>query len=349
MEKHAKIYVAGHTGLVGSSIVRCLQRNGFTNLVFTPFPEIDLRNQSECNTFYEKEEPEYVILAAAKVGGIVANNTYPAEFIYDNLMIECNVIHAAHNHNVKKLLFLGSSCIYPKLCPQPIKEEYLLTGLLEKTNEAYALAKIAGLKMCSFYRKQYGDCFISAMPTNLYGPNDNFDLEKSHVLPALIRKFHLAKSLENNDWTSIRKDFSKRSVEGVDGNADEKMIFGILDKYGVRKNNSGVEIELWGSGSPLREFLHVDDLAGALLFLMNHYDSEEHINIGTGTDLTISDLAGIVSRTVGFSGPVIWNKDKPDGTPQKLLDVSTINRFGWKASITLEQGISRTYQEYISE
>ena len=349
MEKHAKIYVAGHTGLVGSAITRCLHRNGFTNLLFTPFPGTDLRNQSECNAFFEKEKPDYVILAAAKVGGIAANSSYPAEFIYDNLMIECNVIHAAHNNNVKKLLFLGSSCIYPKHCPQPIKEEYLLTGSLEQTNEAYALAKIAGLKMCSYYRKQYGDCFISAMPTNLFGPNDNFDLEKSHVLPALIRKFHLAKCLEKNDWTSIRKDLTKHPVEGIDGSATEAKITEVLGKFGIKKNAAITEVELWGTGSPKREFLHVDDLSEALLFLMKNYEAEEHINIGTGTDLTISELAGLIRRITGFQGTVLWNRDKPDGTPQKLLDVSTINRFGWKAAITLEQGISRTYQEYISE
>ncbi|MFH0894467.1 MAG: GDP-L-fucose synthase [Bacteroidota bacterium] len=349
MDKDAKIYVAGHTGLVGSSITRCLKKQGYENLVYTPFPGIDLRVQEECNRFFEKEKPEYVILAAAKVGGIVANNTYPAEFIYENLMIECNVIHAAHIHKVKKLLFLGSSCIYPKLCHQPIREEYLLTGSLEETNEAYALAKIAGLKMCSFYRKQYGDDYISAMPTNLYGPNDNFDLEKSHVLPAMIRKFHLAKCLENNDWQSIQNDLNKRPVECVDGTKDEKAVLSILEKYGIKKTGNSVFIELWGTGSPLRELLHVDDLAAALVFLLLNYSGEEHVNIGTGIDQSIADLAMIVKNTVGFNGKISWNSEKPDGTPRKLLDVSKITALGWQAEIQLKSGIERTYNEYISE
>ena len=349
MEKNAKIYVAGHTGLVGSAITRCLIRHGFSNLVYSPFPGTDLTRQEECERFFQHEKPVYVILAAAKVGGIAANNTYPAEFIYDNLMIECNVIHAAHISGVKKLLFLGSSCIYPKLCPQPIREEYLLTGTLESTNEAYALAKIAGLKMCAYYRKQYGDAFISAMPTNLYGPNDNFDLEKSHVLPALIRKFHLARCLEKGDMASIRKDLLKRPVDGVNENSEERLITELLCKYGIRRNNDDVEVVLWGSGKPLREFLHVDDLAEALLFLMQHYSDEQHINVGTGEDLTIAELAECIQKIVGFGGRISWNATQPDGTPRKLLDVSRIHSLGWKAGIPLEQGITKTYNEYISE
>lgn len=305
MDKNAKIYVAGHTGLVGSAIVRSLNAAGFQNIVGKTVQELDLRRQSAVEDYFAEEKPEYVILAAAKVGGIYANNTYPAEFIYDNLMIETNIIHAAYLQQVKKLLFLGSSCIYPKLCPQPIKEEYLLTGLLEETNEAYAMAKICGIELCKFYRRQYGCDFISAMPTNLYGINDNFDLVRSHVMPALIRKFHEAK---------------------IDGKS---------------------EVVLWGTGNPQREFLYVDDLADALLFLLEHYSGERHVNIGTGIDLKIIELARIIQRVVGFEGAIIHDLTKPDGTPQKLLDVGYLHSLGWKHSVDLEEGIRCVYQWYL--
>lgn len=305
MNSNDKIYVAGNTGLVGSAIVRKLLEKGFKNLVFTPYSEYDLRNQECVNNFFETEKPEYVFLAAAKVGGILANKNFPAEFIYDNLMIQSNTIHAAYLFNVKKLLFLGSSCIYPRICPQPIKEEYLLTGSLEPTNEAYALAKIAGLKMCSYYRQQYGCDYISAMPTNLFGPGDNFDLNTSHAMPALIRKFHDAKV-----------------------------------------NNS--KLVLWGTGKPKREFLYIEDLADALLFLMNNYSSEQHVNIGTGKDITIFELAQIVKSVIGFDGDISWDDTKPDGTPQKLLDVSKLHNLGWHHSISLLKGIQLTYEWFLN-
>ena len=305
MKKQDKIYIAGHTGLVGSAIVRNLQKNGLTNLLTHDFPGLDLRNQQAVNLFFEKEKPDYVFLAAAKVGGIVANNTYPAEFIYDNLMIAANIIHAAYQYHTKKLLFLGSSCIYPKLAPQPIKESYLLTDSLETTNEAYAIAKIAGLEMCRFYHLQYGCNFISAMPTNLYGINDNFDLQTSHVLPALIRKFHEAKEMQSK------------------------------------------EVVLWGTGTPLREFLFADDLAEALLFLMENYDDKEHINIGTGEEISICDLAIMTRKIVEYEGNIVFDTTKPDGTPRKLLDVSKLHLLGWRHRTTLEEGIRRVYDWYL--
>jgi GDP-L-fucose synthase len=287
--------------MVGSAILRKLKAEGFSNFVFRTSEELDLRNQQAVNDFFAAEKPDYVFLAAAKVGGIQANNFYRADFIYENLMIECNVIHAAYTNKVEKLMFLGSSCIYPKLAPQPLKEDYLLTGVLEQTNEPYAIAKIAGIKLCDSYRKQYGCNFISVMPTNLYGPNDNYDLEKSHVLPALIRKFHEAK---------------------VAGKS---------------------EVEIWGSGTPLREFLHVDDLAEACYYLMQNYNEEGLVNIGTGTDLSIKDLALLVKKIVGFTGELKFNASKPDGTPRKLMDVSKLHSFGWKHKIDLEQGITMVY------
>ncbi|MBA2562862.1 MAG: GDP-L-fucose synthase [Chitinophagaceae bacterium] len=302
MNKTDKIYVAGHNGMVGSAIVRKLNYEGFSNFTTRTSSEVDLRNQQEVNIFFETEKPDYVFLAAAKVGGIMANNTYKAEFIYDNLMIEANVIHAAFTNNVKKLLFLGSSCIYPKLAPQPLKEEYLLTGLLEATNEPYSIAKIAGIKLCESYREQYGCNFICAMPTNLYGPNDDYDLHNSHVLPALIRKFHEAK---------INKDSS---------------------------------VVVWGTGSPKREFLHVDDVANACVHLMQHYNEKEFVNIGTGEDISIKKLAEMIRSIVGFKGQVIWDSTKPDGTPRKLLDVNKIHTAGWKHTIKLEDGIKKTYE-----
>lgn len=302
MNKDSKIYVAGHKGLVGSAIMRKLQQEGYTNIITRTHKELDLTNQAQTQEFFEKEKPEYVFLAAAKVGGIHANNTYPADFAYINTMIESNVIKASYDYDVKKLLFLGSSCIYPKLCPQPIKEEYLLTGPLEKTNEAYAIAKIAGLKMCQYFNRQYGTNYISVMPTNLYGPNDNFDLETSHVLPALIRKFHEAK-INNKPY-----------------------------------------VEVWGTGTPRREFLHVDDLADAVIYLMNNYDENEPLNIGTGKDITIKELAELIKEIVGYEGEIKFDTTKPDGTPRKLLDVSRLHATGWKHKIELREGIQSTYE-----
>ncbi|MBD2699691.1 GDP-L-fucose synthase [Spirosoma sp. BT702] len=306
MEKQARIYIAGHRGMVGSAITRKLQSEGYTNLITRTSSELDLRNQAAVADFFAEEQPEYVFLAAAKVGGIMANNTYRAEFLYDNLMIESNIIHQAYVTGVKKLLFLGSSCIYPKLAPQPLKEEYLLSGFLEATNEPYAIAKITGIKLCESYRSQYGCNFISAMPTNLYGPNDNYDLQGSHVLPALIRKFHEAKI---NDQPSV---------------------------------------EVWGTGSPRREFLHADDLADACFYLMQHYSDESFVNIGTGEDVTIRELAELVKETIGFEGELRWNTEKPDGTPRKLMDVSRLHSMGWKHTTELKEGIEQTYQDFLA-
>ena len=305
MNKDAKIYVAGHRGLVGSAIVRNLQNKGYTNIIYRTHKELDLINQEAVRTFFQEEKPEYVFLAAAKVGGIHANNTYPADFIYDNLMIQNNVIKAAHDFEVKKLLFLGSTCIYPKMAPQPIKEEYLLTGALEETNEAYAIAKIAGLEMCKFFKRQYGDNFISCMPTNLYGPNDNFDLKNSHVLPALIRKFHEAKV-----------------------------------------NNSEV-VEVWGTGTPLREFLYVDDMADACVLLMENYEGEQHVNIGTGEEVSIRELAETIKKVVGFEGELVFNTDMPDGTPRKLTTVDKLHGLGWKHKVSLNEGIKLAYNWFL--
>lgn len=376
MEKNAKIYVAGNTGMVGSAIVRKLESEGYHNLLFTPYPDYDLRNQAQVDDFFEKEKPDYVFLAAAKVGGILANDTYKAEFIYDNMMIEFNIIHAAYMHKVKKLLFLGSSCIYPKNCPQPIKEDYLLTGPLEPTNEPYAIAKIAGLKMCDYYRYQYGCDFISAMPTNLYGPNDNYNLETSHVLPALIRKMHLAKCLENDDYDAIREDLKSRpfSVEKkYNPNWTEQDIIELLSDYGIiysgstkknRKNSenlcksvvnkkicenlckSVVSLTLWGSGSPYREFLYVDDLADALLFLIKNYSDYGHLNVGTGRDITIKELAYLIKEIVGFEGKIQWDTSKPDGMKRKLLEVSRLDKTGWNYKTDLMYGIDKIYEGY---
>jgi GDP-L-fucose synthase len=303
MNKESKIFIAGHRGMVGSSIVRKLTADGYTNLILKTSKELDLRNQQAVNDFFSNEKPEFVFLAAAKVGGIVANNIYRGDFIYENLMIQSNVIHAAHVNGVTKLLFLGSSCIYPKMCPQPIKEEYLLSDYLEYTNEPYAIAKIAGLKMAESYRKQYGDNFISAMPTNLYGPNDNYDLQNSHVLPALIRKFYEAKI------------------------------------------NNIPSVEIWGTGSPKREFLHVDDLASASIYLMLNYSDDQHVNVGTGEDVSIKELALMVKEIIGYTGELMFNTTKPDGTPRKLLDVSKLNNLGWKHSIELKDGIQKVIDE----
>lgn len=304
MYKSDKIYIAGHRGMVGSAILRGLVKQGFSNLVYQTSLELDLRSQRDVLDYFTKEKPQYVFLAAAKVGGIVANSKYRAEFIYDNLVIQNNIIHAAYLNRVSKLLFLGSSCIYPKLAPQPLKEEYLLTSPLESTNEPYAIAKIAGIKMCEAYRSQYGCNYIAVMPTNLYGLNDNYDLQSSHVLPAMIRRFHEAKL--NNDLT----------------------------------------VTLWGSGTPMREFLHADDLADAAIFLMNNYNDPEIINIGTGRDTTIKELAEMVRRVIGFKGQIIWDKSRPDGTPRKLMDVSKLTKLGWTYKIDLEDGIVLTYQDF---
>ncbi|MDB9526416.1 GDP-L-fucose synthase [Oscillatoria sp. CS-180] len=305
MDSQAKVYVAGHNGLVGGAIVRALKDQGYANLVLRSSKELDLRNQQAVDTFFAQEKPDYVFLAAAKVGGIQANNTYRAEFLYDNLMIEANVIHSAYRHQVQKLLFLGSSCIYPKLCAQPMQEEYLLTGFLEPTNEPYAIAKIAGLKLCENYCRQYGVNFISAMPTNLYGINDNFDLANSHVLPALIRKFHEAKL------------------------------------------NQSPTVTVWGTGEPLREFLYVDDLADALIFLMQNYDETEFVNVGTGEEVSIKELALTIQVVVGYSGDLVFDTSKPDGTPRKLLDVSRLTKSGWRAKTSLKEGIEKTYAWYL--
>ena len=306
MEKAANIFVAGHRGMVGSAIVRKLLSLGYTNLILKTSSELDLKNQSAVQAFFESEQPEYVFLAAAKVGGIVANNTYRADFLYENLEIQNNVIHQSYLNNVKKLMFLGSSCIYPKMAPQPLKESYLLSGYLEPTNEPYAIAKIAGIKMCEAYRAQYNCNFISVMPTNLYGPNDNYSLENSHVLPAMIRKFYEAKQ-QNKPF-----------------------------------------MELWGTGSPMREFLHADDLAEACLFLMENYDEAELVNIGTGEDVTIKELAETVQKIVGFEGKIRWDSSKPDGTPRKLMDVSKLHELGWKHQIALEKGIELAYQDFLT-
>ena len=363
MEKQSKIYIAGHTGLVGSSILRDLKAKGYSNFVFTPFPEYDLRNQQAVESFFKKEKPDYVFLAAAKVGGIVANNKYRAEFIYDNLQIQNNIIHFSYKYGVKKLLFLGSSCIYPKNCPQPMKEEYLLTDTLEYTNEPYAIAKIAGIKMCESYNLQYGTNFISVMPTNLYGPNDNYDLEKSHVLPAIIRKMHLGKCLMQNDWEAIKADLNRLPIEGVNGEASEHEIKEKLTKYGInisQSPNHKVSIFLWGTGQPRREFLFSDDLADACVFLMENVSFSDltketneirntHINIGVGKDISIEELANMVKEIVGFEGEIIWDKTKPDGTLQKLLDVSKLNELGWREQKYLYNGISEVFQHYISQ
>lgn len=306
MEKHDKIYIAGHNGMVGSSIVRKLEREGFTNLITRSSKELNLINQSDVLAFFEETKPDYVFMAAAKVGGIQANNTYKADFLFDNLMIQTNVIHASYLNKVKKMLFLGSSCIYPKFAQQPISEDSLLTGTLEPTNEPYAIAKIAGIKLCDAYRDQHGCNFISAMPTNLYGPNDNYDLSNSHVLPAMIRKFHEAKL------------------------------------------NGGKEVVVWGTGKPMREFLYVDDLADACYFLMDNYNDPGAINVGTGSDITIEDLAHLVKKIVGFEGDIVFDTSKPDGTPKKQLNVSKINQLGWEAKISLEEGIRLAYSSFLN-
>ena len=358
MDKNSKIYIAGHRGLVGSAILKQLKAKGYTNFVFRTHAELDLVDGNAVGEFFAKEKPDYVFLAAAKVGGIVANNTYRGDFIYANLMIQNNVVHHSYLNGVKKLLFLGSTCIYPKECPQPMKEDYLLTDVLEYTNEPYAIAKIAGIKLCESYNLQYGTNYISVMPTNLYGPNDNFDLEKSHVLPALIRKMHLGKALERNDWTSIRSDLKNRPIESVGETAEENEILQILSKYGVTKSDGNVSVEIWGSGKPMREFLWSEDMAEACVFIMENRNFEDtyekgqkeirntHINIGTGKDVSIRELAETIKQLVDFEGILKFNVDKPDGTMKKLTDVSKLHDLGWKHNIELEEGISKMYEWY---
>ena len=323
MKKNYKIYIAGHKGMVGSALVRKLKAEGYTNLILKTSADLDLKDQAAVRAFFEAEKPEYVFLAAAKVGGIVANATYPAQFLYENMMIQNNVIHQSYVSGVKKLLFLASSCIYPKLAPQPIKEEYLLTGSLEPTNEAYAIAKIAGVKMCEAYNRQYGCNFISVMPTNLYGLNDNYDLETSHVLPALLRKFHEAK-MEKEKTADARSEHVNNEPVGSES------------------------VELWGTGTPKREFLHVDDLANACFHLMQTYDGSVSVNIGTGKDISIKELAEMIGELTGFTGEITWNTSKPDGTPRKLLDVSLIHSLGWKHKISLKEGIKQVYEEWVN-
>ncbi len=350
MDKNSKIYIAGHNGMVGSAIKRNLESKGYNNIVSRSFSELNLLDERQVVGFFAEEKPEYVVLAAAKVGGIVANNTYRAQFIYENLMIQNHVIHQSYVHGVKKLLFLGSSCIYPRLAEQPIREDALLTGLLEYTNEPYAIAKIAGIKMCEAYHAQYGCNFISIMPTNLYGQNDNYDLEKSHVLPALIRKMVLGKYLTEKNMAAIRADIDKLPIEGVNGSYSDEVILKVLEKYGITKTGDVVSITLWGTGSPLREFLHVDDMADASVFLLLNYDAPDttpsHVNIGYGDDISIGDLSKIVRKIVNYEGEIIWDNTKPDGTPKKLMDSSKLHNLGWKPSISLEEGIKRVVANY---
>jgi GDP-L-fucose synthase len=347
MEKSAKIFVAGHRGMVGSAIVRKLEAQGYTNVITRTHAELDLIRQDQVEAFFISEKPDYVFLAAARVGGIWGNNIYPAQFIYQNIAIQTNIIHASYTNNINKLLFLGSTCIYPKLCPQPIKEEYLLSNYLEPTNEPYAIAKIAGLKMCQSYNREYGTRYISVMPNNLYGTNDNFDLETSHVLPALIRKFHLAKLAAAQNWEGIKNE------EAIFGKipTDIKAAIGLdpVSNMPVRRPTNQPFVVLWGTGTPRREFLHVDDLAAACLFLMNNYSESEIINIGWGRDQTVLELAELISKVVGYKGDIKWDNSKPDGTPQKMLDVSRLTRLGWQAGIELEDGIRRVYQWYLDQ
>jgi len=368
MEHTSKIYVAGHRGLVGSALWKNLQEKGYTNLIGRTFEELDLMDTKAVNQFFGQEQPEYVILAAAKVGGIVANNTYRGQFIYENLMIQNNVIHSAYLNNVKKLLFLGSTCIYPRDAPQPMTEDCLLTAPLEYTNEPYAIAKIAGIKLCESYNLQYGTNFISVMPTNLYGPNDNFDLEKSHVLPAMLRKMYLGKCLEGNNWDAIREDLNKRPIEGISGSADEPQIEAKLVKYGIRvnplKSVQSVSVEIWGTGAPMREFLWSEEMADACVFLMENVDFKDvdprhasqsgtpevrntHINIGTGKEVSIRELAELIKEKVGFSGELVFNTSKPDGTMRKLTDPSKLHSLGWHHQIEISEGIEKLYQWYL--
>ena len=354
MNLDSKIYIAGHKGLVGSAIWKQLENKGYTNLIGRSSKELDLTDSSAVAQFFETEKPEYVFLAAAKVGGIMANNTYRADFIYDNLQIQQNVIYNAYKHHTKKLLFLGSTCIYPKNANHPIAEEELLTNTLEYTNDPYAIAKIAGIKLCESFNIQYGTNFISVMPTNLYGPNDNFDLEKSHVLPAMIRKIHLAKALSQQDWESIKNDLRKRPVEGISDKNTQQEIEQLLAKYGIFRD----KVILWGTGKPMREFLWSEEMADACIFVMNNVDFEDaksnkteirntHINIGTGKDLSIKDLSLLIAKTIDFKGIIDFDSSKPDGTMKKLVDVSKINQLGWKHSIEINEGVEKMYHWYL--
>ena len=356
MNLNDKIFIAGHRGLVGSAIVRQLESRGFNNLLMRTHKELDLSNQAKVQKFFKQENIDYVILAAAKVGGILANNTYPADFIYQNIMIEANIINSAYENKIKRLLFLGSTCIYPKNTKQPMSEDCLLTSALEYTNEPYAIAKISGIKMCESYNLQYGTNFISVMPTNLYGPNDNFDLQKSHVLPALLRKIHLGKCLENKDWKSIKADFDKNPFEGVNGLSSNNDILAVLAKYGVKK---GV-IDVWGSGKPKREFLWSEDMADACVFLLENRDFSHtfsaldnevrntHINVGTGIDISIKELAEQIKISIGYKGSFNFDISKPDGTMRKLTDVSRLHNLGWKHTVSLKKGVEKMYAWYLS-
>lgn len=355
MEKTSKIYVAGHRGLVGSAIWNNLQQKGYTNLVGRTHSELDLLDAAAVKKFFDEEHPEYVILAAAHVGGIMANNTYRADFIYENLQIQQNVIGESYRHNVKKLLFLGSTCIYPKEAPQPIPESALLTAPLEYTNEPYAIAKIAGLKMCESFNLQYGTDYIAVMPTNLYGPRDNFHLEKSHVLPAMIRKMHLAKMLLENNWDGIRNDLNKMPINGIDGTADNEKISQTLAQFGIFPDR----LKLWGTGTPLREFLWSEDMADASVFILENVSFNDlkgtnseirncHINIGSGKEITIKQLAETIKATIGYTGIIEWDATKPDGTMRKLCDVSKLHSLGWKHKVEIEDGINRLYNWYLN-
>ncbi|NOR54980.1 MAG: NAD-dependent epimerase/dehydratase family protein [Sulfurovum sp.] len=369
MNLHSKIYVAGHQGLVGSAIVKNLISKGYSNIIGKSHAELDLLNQQATAEFFEREKPEYVFLAAAKVGGIIANDTYRADFIYENLQVQNNIIHQSYLNGVTKLLYLGSTCIYPKEAPQPMAEDCLMTSPLEYTNEPYAVAKIADIKMCESYNLQYGTNYISVMPTNLYGPNDNFDLEKSHVLPALIRKIHLGKALDENNWDTIREDLNKFPINGTDGNASEKEIKDILNTYGIKirdnkdltLNTPQISIEIWGSGKPRREFLWSEDMADACVFLMENRDFKDtytekdqeirntHINIGSGIDISIKELAETIQEIVGFKGTLHFNTEKPDGTMKKLTDVSKLHKLGWQHKVTLNEGVKKLYTWYTEQ
>ena len=367
MNKNSKIYIAGHRGLVGSAILQRLKNNGYSNFVLRTHAELDLSNQQEVASFFANEKPEYVFLAAAKVGGIMANNTYRGQFIYENLMIQNNVIHQSYLAGVKKLLFLGSTCIYPREAPQPMREEILLSSVLEYTNEPYAIAKIAGIKLCESYNVQYGTNFISVMPTNLYGPNDNFDLEKSHVLPALIRKILLGKYIEENNWEAIRNDLLKRPIEGANDLSSPGKILDVLSTFGIKKTaddvNATVSVEIWGSGNPMREFLWSEDMADACIFIMENKDFKDitaentdiihsgevrnaHINIGTGKEISIGNLAKLIKTTIQFEGALVFNMGKPDGTMRKLTDPSKLHQLGWKHHIEIEEGILKLCRWY---
>jgi len=367
MDLKDKIYIAGHRGLVGSAIVRQLESRGFTNLLMRTHKELDLTNQVQVQTFFKQEKPNYVILAAAKVGGIHANNTYPADFIYQNMMIEANVINSAYENKVKRLLFLGSTCIYPKAVEQPMREDALLTGVLEPTNEPYALAKIAGIKLCESYNRQHGMDFRSVMPTNLYGEGDNFNLENSHVIPAVMRKIHLAKCLEQNDWQAIRDDINKNPIKGITEGSNNEQIIESLAQQGIKITDDSrlttndsqlneVEVELWGTGEAMREFLYVDDMAQASLFVLeldvktykaNTKPMLSHINVGTGKDVTIREMAEIMKKVVGFKGNLIFDTTRPDGAPRKLIDVSRLTKMGWNPRIDLLEGLKSTYAWFV--